>query len=128
MKFSAKHLFATLSMLTVLMVTPTSAFAGDSVYVNVPSLTIGFHGNSYSHKRYRKHYKKKYYNNGYSDRGYKKRRYRDRSYSNKRYSNNYYSGGRSYNKHYDRGNRKRYNNSYKGKSDCYGHKDHYHCS
>ena len=104
MKLSAKHLIAAFSLLTVMAVAPTSAYAGGSVYFNGPGISIGVHDNHKYRKRSRKQYRNRYYN--------------DRRYYKK---NNYYSGGRSYyrdsyrnsNRYYDRGYDSRYDrNSY----------------
>lgn len=147
MKLSAKHLFATFSILTALVVAPTSAIAGDKVYISVPGISIGFHGDHHSNKRYRKQYSKKRYNNS-------NRRYNNNYYSNSRssnynrgynnydrsYSNNY---DRSYNNNYDRSYNNNYrNDGYRGSvcpidgysqnydrnRNCYEHKGHFHCS
>ena len=157
MKISTKHLLATFGMLTVVAVTPASALAGDRVHISVPGISIGFHGDNYSNRRYRKQYsKKRYYNNN--------RSYNNSYYNNRRYNNSYYSGSRSYNydrnyNNYDRGYDyqydrsynssydRSYNNSYRGDGyrgsvcpidgysqsydsnrNCYEHKGHYHCS
>ena len=142
MKFSTKQLFAALGLVAVISVAPNSAVANDGVYISTPGLTIGYHGGK-SYKRGRKNYRKRSYNN-YNNNGY---------YNNRRY-NNYYSSGRSYNRNsynrgYDNSYRNNYyrSNSYRGNgyrsgacpidgysqyydrgSDCYEHKDHYHCS
>jgi len=145
MKLSAKHLFATLGMLTVFAVTPTTAFASGSVHINVPGFSIGFHDVHHSHKRYRKHYRG-YYNDDYRYERRKYRKKRNRYYKKRRYYDNYYSSGRRYDRGYDRKyNRRyerRYNDGYRAEAcpidgysryddrgqNCYEHKDHYHCS
>ena len=145
MKLSAKHLLATLGMLSVLAVAPTSAFAGDSIYIDVPGISIGFHGDRHSNKHHRKHYNKRYNRQHYDGRRYERRKYRQKR--NRYYDDNYYNDRK-----YDR----RYNNSYRNNSyrnnnyrndgyraqvcpidgyssyydrsrNCYEHKGHYHC-
>jgi len=151
MKLSAKHLLAAFSMLTVMAIAPTSAFAGGSVHLDVPGFSIGVHDDHKYRKRHRKHYRSRYYD----DRRYERRHRRNSNdYYNRRYYNdNYYSSGRrhyrdSY-RNYDRRYDRRYDrNSYDRRYDrraeicpidgysarydrnrsCYEHKDHYHCS
>ena len=150
MKLSAKHFFAALSMLTVLAAAPTTASAGDSVYISVPGLSVGFHDVHHrSNRRYRN--KNTYYDNNrnykgkyrqsrkrYSrNRNYNNRNYSSRNYNNRSYSNRSYNDGNYYNY-----SKRTYNNSYRGdycptdgysqyydrNRNCYEHNGHYHCS
>ena len=154
MKLSAKHLFATLGMLTVLAVTPTTAFADGSVHLDLPGLSIGLHDDHRSYKRHRKHYRNRYDNHRSERRRYRQNRdhrYSDRHYrSGQRYNNDrrYYSD-RRYNDNYysERRSNRRSNNNYRNDSyrvevcpidgysrgydrnrNCYEHKGHFHCS
>jgi hypothetical protein len=116
MKLSAKHLIATLGMFTVIVVTPTSAFARGSVHLDLPGLSIGVHDDHRSNRGHRKHHRKHYnnhrsrHNDYYDNRRYDNHRYerRDhrrshkRHYKNRRYNDNYYSSGRYNNQRYDR--------------------------
>ena len=142
MKLSVKHLLATLSMLTVLAVTPTTALAKGSVHIDVPGFSIGVHDDYYYRNRsYSRKSNSRRYNNYYNDNRYERRRYRqsrNRYYNNRRYNDNYYSGGRQYDRRYDRG----YDNGYRAEvcpidgysryddrnRNCYEHKGHFHCS
>ncbi len=150
MKLSAKHLLATLSMLTVMAVTPTSAHAGGGVYFDGPGFSIGIHDDHKYRKRHRKHYRNRYYNDRRHDRRH--RRHHNDYYERRYYNDNYYSGSRSYrnsnrysNRYYDRRYDRRYDrNSYDRRVEicpidgystrydrnrsCYEHKGHYHCS
>ncbi len=141
MTFSAKHLFATLSLLTALAVTPSTASAGDSVHISVPGLSIGFHDVHHSDRYYRKkHYRSKNYY--YDDRRYERRKYRKsrkRYYNKRRYNNNYYYNDRRYDRGYSNGYRydnyrsnvcpiDGYSRYYDRDRNCYEHKGHYHCS
>lgn len=157
MKFSTKYLFATLSMLTVLTVTPATAVASDSVYIDTPSLSVGFHGGHHSNRRHSSKKYKSRSNNYYDGRRYEKRQYRQKrnnNYNKRRYNdNNYYSGGKRNNQRYDRSYNNNYRNnnyqnnnyrndkyrreacpidgyssSYDSNRNCYEHKGHYHCS
>ena len=151
MKFSTKQLFAALGLVAVISVAPNSAVANDGVYISTPGLTIGYHGGK-SYKRSRKSYRKRSYNNynnSYNNNGYYNNRRSNNYYSNGRsYNRNSYNRGydNSYkNKSYRNNNYR--SNSYRGNgyrsgacpidgysqyydrgSDCYEHKDHYHCS
>ena len=140
MKLSVKNLFATLGLLTVLAIAPSTVSAND-IHISVQGLNVGFHGDNYSRKKYRKR-NKQYYNKRY----YSKKHYNNNNYSNGRYYNDY---NRDYNRSYNnsyidndyRNNNYRSNNynsqvcpvngysSYYDKSrDCYEHKGHFHCS
>ncbi|MFT6407646.1 MAG: hypothetical protein ACJAQ6_001059 [Arenicella sp.] len=152
MKLSAKHLFATLGMATVMVVAPTSAAAKGSIHLDLPSLSIGLHDDHRSHKRHRKHQNKHYrshYNDHYDNRRYERRHHRrdrNRYYNNHRYNDNY-SSGRQYNQRHDRRHNSYPNDSYRNDSyraevcpidgysryydrgrNCYQHKGHFHCS
>jgi len=140
MKLFSKHLVAAFSLITVIAMTPTSAFARGSIHIDVPGFSIGVHNDrgyrSRGHRHSRK-YNRRYYNSNrrYKKRYYNSRRYNNRRYNNRRYNDNYYSGGRGYNRGY-------YNDSYRAEvcpidgysryydrnQNCYEHKGHYHCS
>lgn len=141
MKLNAKHLLAIASSIAVLAFAPmSSASAGDSIHIDLPGISIGFHGDHRYNKRYRNKYYRHYNNDYYRDRRYDRRKYRQsRRYYNNRYNDNYY--------YYDRRSNRRYNNGYRyddyrsnvcpidGYSsrydrnrNCYEHKGHYHCS
>jgi hypothetical protein len=146
MKLSAKHLFATLGMFTVIAVTPTSAFAKGSVHFDLPGLSIGVHDDHRSNSRHRKHYNNNHrsrYNDHYDNRRYERRQHRrdhKRHSKGQRYNDNYYSSGRHDNRRYERRNDSYRSDSYRvevcpidGYSRYfqqgrrgYQHKDHYH--
>jgi len=129
---SFKKLVTMLTAVLTLSVVPTSASAGGSVHINVPGFSIGYHGDYYGRKHYRKNYNRakrshRYYRNQYRDRDYYNYRPR-RSY------NYYYDGYRSRDRY-----RSRYRNDYDycptpgfsvryyRNRGCYSHGDHYHC-
>jgi hypothetical protein len=146
MKLSAKHLFATLGMFTVIAVTPTSAFAKGSVHFDLPGLSIGVHDDHRSNSRHRKHYNNNHrsrYNDHYDNRRYERRHHRrehKRHYNKRHYNDNYNSRGRHDSQRYDRRNNSHRSDSYRvevcpidGYSRYfqqgrrgYQHKDHYH--
>jgi hypothetical protein len=146
MKLSAKHLFATLGMFTVIAVTPTSAFAKGSVHFDLPGLSIGVHDDHRSNRRHRKHYNNNHrsrYNDHYDNRRYERRHHRrehKRHYNKRHYNDNYNSRGRHDSQRYDRRNNSHRSDSYRvevcpidGYSRYfqqgrrgYQHKDHYH--
>jgi hypothetical protein len=120
MTLFAKHLFATLGMVTVMVVTPTSASAKGSIYLDWPSISIGLYDDHRSHKRYRTHQNKHYrsrYNDHYDNRRYEKRHHRrdrNRYYNSHRYD--YNSSDRYDNRRYDRRNNSYRNDSYRNDS------------
>lgn len=112
---------------------PTTASAS-KVYIDVPGITIGFHGHGHHDRHYKRNYKKRYHNRHYRDRGYRNRNYYgNRNYypNNRRYNNNYYKPRSNY---YKRSYRREYcpidgySPYYNDKQNCYRHKDHFHCS
>ena len=153
MTLLAKYLFATLGMVTVMVVTPTSASAKGSIHLDLPSISIGLYDDHRSHKRYRRHQNKHYrsrYNDHYDNRRYERRHHRrdrNRYYNSHQYNHNYYSSGRHDNRRYDRRNNSYRNDSYRNRGyqgalcqidglsrhsdrgrNCYPHKGHFHCS
>ncbi|MFQ3245557.1 MAG: hypothetical protein ACJAYF_000222 [Arenicella sp.] len=145
MKLSAKHLFATLGMFTVIVVTPTSAFARGSVHLDIPGLSIGVHDDYRSDRRHRKHQRKHHRKHYNTHRSRHNDHYDKRHYKNRRHNDNYYSSGRYNNQRYDRrdnnyrndqyyNDRRRveicpidgYSRYYQQGRNGYQHKDHYH--
>ncbi|RBP53459.1 hypothetical protein [Arenicella xantha] len=132
MKMLSHLSVASLGLILLVGLTPTTAMAKGSLHLDLPGISIGVH-DDHRKRQHRQHYREKRYQNRHYDRHqsrkYDRRSYRHDSYRND-YSRQYYYGGRD-NQYRSRSSARcpspGFSEYYYRNRDCYRHKDHFHC-